>query len=234
VAVTALLLGRGYRPDPAGPVARYSALAGLGFAAVAATGVVNVLLHTTAPSQLVETSWGRLAVVKALLVVALGAMGWRHRRRTIPKLSSTDPSAARGAFRRLAAIELVLMLAAFGLATTMASGLPANVEAAARIQVFTAPLGEGLAEVSLDPARTGRNELHLYLYDAGRALQPVDGAEVVLRAGEVEVTPRLTPAGPGHFTGFSVNLPASGAYRVTVRAEIDGETVEAVGTVTVR
>jgi putative copper export protein len=233
--VALLVLVRRRPVDPHGPTERFSSLAGWAILVVAATGVVNVVLHTTAPIQLVDTTWGRAALGKALLAALLGGLGWVHRRRIIPRLRTADGgAAARGLFVRLAAVELVVMLGAFGLATTMASGVPANVEAASRIQMFTIPLGEGLVEVSLDPARTGRNELHVYLYDAQRALRPVDAAEVVLEDGETEVVPRLVPSGPGHFTAPAVEVPSPGAYRVRISVEVDGGVEEATGAVTVR
>jgi putative copper export protein len=232
-ALLVLVLRRLVAPGP--PTARFSRLAGLAILVVAVTGVVNVALHVTDPIQLVDTTWGRSAVAKAALLTGLAAFGWAHRRRTIPRLRAAgEDAAARRLFLRVAGAELVLMLGAFALATTMASGLPANVEAATRIQVFTAPLGEGLAEVSLDPARTGRNELHLYIFDAGRALRPVDDAEVTLSSGDVEVVPRLLRSGTGHFTGPVVEVPAPGGYRVTVRITVDGAVEEATGAVTVR
>jgi kynureninase len=50
-----------------------------------------------------------------VLVLALGGLGWRHRRRTMPAVVAHQP----GTFVRLAAVEVVVMAAAFGLAVAL-------------------------------------------------------------------------------------------------------------------
>jgi copper transport protein len=236
LALVVVVVSRSAGGDPHGPTLRFSGLAGVAVVAVAATGVVNALLHVDAPGQLLTTTWGRSVLLKAALLVALAGIGWVHRRRVLPRLRPAGGAAgARRLFGRLAAAELVLMLAAIAVATTMASGLPAAAEAAARIQTFTADLGEvGLVEVTLDPARAGRNELHLYLFDDGRRLLPVTSAAVVLSSGDERVEPRLVPSGPGHYTAPAVDLPAGGGWTVEVDVEVDGRVERARGALSVR
>lgn len=236
LAVTVLVLGSRSEVAPLAPTMRFSALAGWAVLAVAVTGVVNTVLQTSAISQLVDTTWGRLALAKSLLLLGLAAFGWAHRRRSIPLLRTAGGAASsRRLFVRIAAVELIVMLGAFGLATTMASGIPAEAEAAARIQTFTVPLGEGLVEVTLDPARAGRtNEVHVYVYAADRSLRPFDELTLELRTGDVVVEPRLFDTGPGHRTGPAVDLPVAGIYEATVRVTFDGDVEEATATLTVR
>ncbi len=220
--------------EPHRPATRFSTLATYAIGVVALTGVVNTLLHVTEPVQLLETTWGRSALGKGGLLLALAAFGWAHRRRSLPRLRRSTGASARRAFARLAGAELLVMLAAFGLATSMASGLPAEAEAASRIQTFTAESEGGLVEVTLDPARVGGNELHLYIFDPNRQLRPVDGATLTLRSGETEVVPRLVLTGPGHFTGPLVEVPFAGAWEVSISLEVDGGVEEATGSLGVR
>jgi copper transport protein len=236
LAVTVLVLGSSTSMAPLPLTLRFSAVAGWAVVAVGLTGILNTVLQTSAVTQLADTTWGRMAVAKALLLIGLAAFGWVHRRRSIPRLRTAGAGgAARRLFVRIAVVELVIMLGSMALATTMASGMPAEAEAAARIQTFTAPLGEGVVEVTLDPAVAGRaNEAHVYVYDADGALLPFDDAELELRSGEVALTPRLLDSGPGHVTGPAVELPAAGAYVVIVRVTVDGEVDEGRGALTVR
>jgi copper transport protein len=235
LAVTVLVLARRSAIEPLGPTERFSSLAGWAILAVAVTGIVNTSMHTSAVGQLVDTTWGRIALAKGLLLLGLAALGWAHRRRSIPRLrAAAGRPEARRLFVRLAGAELLVMLLAMGLATSMASGLPAEAEAASRIQTFTTALGDGSVEVTLDPARTGANELHLYLYAGPGQLRPVEEAAVTFRSGDTEVVPRLVPTGPGHFTGPSVALPAGGTWTVEISIVADGVTESARGTLTVR
>ncbi|NRD24985.1 CopD family protein, partial [Frigoribacterium sp. VKM Ac-2836] len=60
--------------------ARYSALAGWSFVAVALSGVVNVSLRFTGIGDLVTTEYGLLVSAKILILVFLGVAGALHRR----------------------------------------------------------------------------------------------------------------------------------------------------------
>lgn len=235
LAVTVVVLGS-LHADPHGPTARFSRLAGWAILAVGGTGVVNTVLHTGGVDQLVTTQWGRLALGKALLLVGLAGFGWAHRRRTVPRLEAAGDRQARRLFTGIAAAELVVMLGAFGLATTMASGMPAEVEASARIQTVRTALGDGLVEMTLDPAATGRNELHLYVFEAdGRTLREVGDAQLVFRSADVPnaVTPPLVRSGTGHLLGFP-ELPGAGAWTLELEVVVEGQRERATATLHVR
>ena len=122
LALVAHRLGR----DLAAAVERYSAIAAWAFAGVAISGTVNAAIRLGAPSELVTTPYGRLVVVKVVLFGALGALGWAHRRRTIPALADagTTSSRAPGAFWRLVAVELAVMGAVSGVAVALGSTPP--------------------------------------------------------------------------------------------------------------
>jgi cytochrome c oxidase assembly factor CtaG/putative copper export protein len=100
---------------------RYSALAGWCFLLVAASGVVNAWVRLGSLSGL-ATPYGSLVMVKAAALLALGLVGWWHRRTTLPRLESGDP--ARRDFLRLAAVEVVLMAATMGVAVALSRSAP--------------------------------------------------------------------------------------------------------------
>jgi putative copper resistance protein D len=110
----ALLAQRG-RPSLAVAVPRFSALALLCFVAVAASGSVATWTRLPDLSQLWTTAYGALLLLKAGVLVALGAAGWLHRRRTLTAVVRGDT----GAFARLAAAEVGLMAVALGLAVAL-------------------------------------------------------------------------------------------------------------------
>jgi putative copper export protein/cytochrome c oxidase assembly factor CtaG len=108
----ALLLGR-RRPSSELTVSvrRFSQLALCCYVLVGATGVVIALVRLWSLSG-IFTTFGLLVGLKVVALVTLGAFGWWHRRRSIPRLAA----GARGAFGRVAWIEALIMAATFGLA----------------------------------------------------------------------------------------------------------------------
>lgn len=226
----ALVARRGVA-DQAGPALRFSRFAGWALAAVLATGVVNSVLHLDDPGQLLDTTWGRLVLVKLGLLGGIGALGGAHRRRTIARL--TAGAVLPGAFRRLALAEIGLMVLAFVTATAMVSGTPADVEAAARVQAVRTSFADGIMEVTLAPAEVGRNELHLYFFDDAVAPRDVEDPTVTLRTEERMVEARLVPSGLGHYTGPVVDLPDAGAYQVEVTGLVEGRRERSTTTMTI-
>ena len=99
-------------------VRRYSTLAGVCFAVVAVSGVINAALRLGTFGAL-ATPYGLLVVGKVVALGLLGGAGFLHRRRVIPRLG-TD----RSAFARLAAVELVVMGATVGLAVALSRSAP--------------------------------------------------------------------------------------------------------------
>ncbi|MET9271184.1 CopD family protein [Kribbella sp. NPDC003557] len=67
-------------------------------------------------TQWVTTGYGALVFAKAVAFALLVTLGWWHRRTTLPELATGNPAA----FRRLAAVELVVMAATVGLAVALA------------------------------------------------------------------------------------------------------------------
>lgn len=106
-------LGRSLPPV----AARFSTLAGWGFALVAGSGVANAWTRIGTPSALLST-YGALVTGKAAAVVLLGVAGWWHRRSVVAALSGG--ASGRRPFWRLVGAELVVMGVATGLAVALA------------------------------------------------------------------------------------------------------------------
>lgn len=233
--LAAVLLRRDADLDVIPPAQRFSRLAGWALAVVVATGVVNALLRISALGQLIDTAWGRLVLIKLGLVAGIAALGYRNRRRMLPHLArAVEPGAARRAFRTLAVAEAVLMVAAFGTATGLASSIPADAEAASRIQSIATAFGDGQINLTVDPATTGPNLVHLYFLDRNGRQREVTEPSLIFTQGAATLDARLLLSGPGHYTVFGQPIPQPGDYQVAVVADVGGERVTATGTVTIR
>ncbi|WP_369055221.1 cytochrome c oxidase assembly protein [Kineococcus terrestris] len=111
--LAALLLVLPLLQRPLVAAQRYSAIALACFALVALSGTVNAWVRLGGLDGL-GTPYGALVVGKVVALVALGVLGWWHRRRTLPLLAQRPR-----AFWRIAAGELVLMGAATGLGVAL-------------------------------------------------------------------------------------------------------------------
>ncbi len=108
-------------------VVRFSGLAAWCLVTVGLSGLTNAVTRLGTVSALINTSYGVLVLVKASALVALGAIGWVHRRRTVPAFaerlaaaSGTDVGrVARRTFARVAAVELSVMAATVAVAVAL-------------------------------------------------------------------------------------------------------------------
>ncbi len=236
LAALAFLLLRRHPDHLAEPLRRFSRVAGWALAVVVATGVVNALVHLGGPEQLTDTGWGRLVLAKAALLGAVALLGRANRQRVVARLGALTPgSQLRRAFARIAAAELALMALALGVATQMASTIPADAEAASRIQSLSTAFGPGQLNVTVDPARPGANTVHVYFLDeAGRVDdRPAEPRLMFTRAG-AELVAELVRAGPGHYTALGQRLEESGEWILRVQAVVEGQPVAATGAIALR
>ncbi len=125
-----LLHGRG-RDDAAPAAARFSVLALACFLATGLSGVVSAWIVLGGLPGVLGSGYGWLLAAKAAALGVLGVLGWVHRRRTLPRLRAGAP----GSFRRLAVVEVVVMLATVALSV----GLAASPPPAAAPAAVTAP-----------------------------------------------------------------------------------------------
>ena len=99
---------------------RYSNLALIAFIAVALSGIANAWIRLTYLSDLWTTGYGRLVVVKAVALIALGGFGYAQRKRALPAIMLGK----RRPLVRLASIELLLMGATVGVAAALGRTAP--------------------------------------------------------------------------------------------------------------
>ncbi len=95
---------------------RYSSIAFWAFVAVALSGFGSAWVRFTYLPDLWRTDYGRLVLLKAALLIALGAAGYLHRRRTLPAIAE---SGNRRPLIRLAVVEVAVMAATIGVAAAL-------------------------------------------------------------------------------------------------------------------
>ncbi|HZI97969.1 MAG TPA: CopD family protein [Actinomycetales bacterium] len=99
---------------------RFSELALVCFVGIGVSGLLNAYLALgggdRAIAALSSSGYGWLVLAKTAALVVLGAFGWWHRRRTLRRLADGSPRA----FRRLAAVEVVVLLATVAMAVALA------------------------------------------------------------------------------------------------------------------
>jgi copper transport protein len=207
----------------AGALGRFSPIALAAVAALAATGVTQAIVHLERLGDLLDTAFGRSVLIKSGLLLVLVGLGALNRQRHLPRLralaAGDDPPGAAGrALRTALRAEVGLVVAVLGVTAALVSYPPPTSLAQGPV---TRELRLGPAEVQLtvDPARPGPNQMHLYL------VRPADGApytqtkEMRVRAtlpdkriGPLDI--RLREAGPGHFVAESASLAPAGDWRL--------------------
>lgn len=99
-------------------VPRFSTIALGCYVTIAATGVIAAYLEFDELSDVWESRYGVLVMLKATALIALGALAWWHRRHTVRLIRRMD-ARARRAFVQLAAAEVLVMIVAVVLAVAL-------------------------------------------------------------------------------------------------------------------
>jgi copper transport protein len=210
-------------------LARFSPLALGAVAALALTGLVQAVVYVRTPGNVVDTAFGRAVGAKALLLLGLIAVGAWHRRRGLPGLgrrlqAGAPPGAAGVGVRRALRGEVALIAVVLGVTAALTSYAP-SVVAASGPQSATTMVGPAQLQLTVDPARPGPNEIHLYLLDPrdGRQYTAAEEVRVDASLPDQGLGPLSEPArraGPGHFVVAAAPLPVAGRWRLQVTVRV--------------
>jgi copper transport protein len=193
------------------------------------TGTIQAIEHMDAWGQLLHTGFGRAIVIKVVLILVLIGVGVVNRRRVIPTLrgladSGAPPGAAGHLLRRTLRAEVGLVLVVLGVTAALVSYPPPDTLAAGPFDGTTA-LGPLRLEATVDPARVGVNEMHLYVLRASDGT-PFDGTKqltVTLSLPSKGIGPlpaTAHAAGPGHYVVDSVQLVPGGNWQLHVTSRV--------------
>jgi copper transport protein len=219
----ALVFARGDRWRVAARIVpRFSVLATVAAGVLIVAGVTSAYLEVRAWRGLWETTYGQLVLVKAGLLLSLLALGLFNNRVSVPGLR-IELAKVRRRFVRAAALELVLIAAVVGVTAALVQEPPAKAQVlSSGPYSSTARLGPYELDTTVDPARTGANEIHLYVLNPSG--QPANSAEAHIfaslpSAGLGPLRFQAAIGGPGHFILDGARLPIAGrwSFRIEVR-----------------
>jgi copper transport protein len=200
---------------------RFSGLAVVAVAVVAASGTVSGWQQVRSLDALTSTTYGRLLLAKVAGFAVLVALGWVNRARLVPLVERTVAPLQRSLrFETLVAGVVLALTAALvhqPPARTATTAEPFDVTAVAD--------GGEVVDATVDPARPGTNDIHLY-FSAASGTEPLPVDAVQVTAGTADVPPRrlqVTPVTTDHVTVAGASLPTAGTWTVEVTAVQEGE-----------
>ena len=209
----------------------WSGWAILAVAVLALAGTAQALMQILSVDALLHTTYGKLVLLKAgLLAIVVAVAAYSRRLATRADAEATPRRLRRTVLAEVAVLAVVLSVAAALVQTT-----PARIAQVA-VDQQSGPFSKTLSasfyslDVSVDPARTGSNGVHLFAFTPDRKpLTVVEWKASVALPGEgVEPIPvTLLPVTPSHAV-TEVNLPTKGdwQFRFTLRvSETQQETV---------
>jgi copper transport protein len=218
--------------EAAEAIARFSGWAAATAAALVAAGLVLSWIEVGSLEALTTTLYGRLLLAKVgLALVVLAAAAW-NRFRLVPRVAAAaieeppaDDAASWTTLLRLVRLEFVLLVVVLLVTAVLSNVTPAKVAVDTGPITVSAPLGEGTMDVTIDPAKAGRNDIHIYLFDQrGRPADQYDEAAVSLELPSQGLGPfdrEPVRAGNGHFQLVATDLPLAGTWSMTVTVKPD-------------
>lgn len=175
---------------------------------------------------LADTTYGRLVIAKSLLLVGVMPLALLNRRRNVPGLrggAGIRPNDARRSLRRYALGEVGLLVLVLAATAALIQTPPARTAVDPGIVDVDVRLASGAtAQLVIDPARAGSNEIHVYASTKDRRLD--DAVTNVLLEGDgpngiENLKLPLLPSGPGHFTTPARTIPFPGTWTFSVIVE---------------
>ena len=213
----------------AAAIGRFSTLALVAVAALLAGGIAQSLLELGAVDDLLDTAYGRAILVKSALVAVLLAVGAHNRLRTLPALARAaldggPPGRAGATLRRALRAEVALGVAALAATGALAGYPPADTQAAGPFS-GSAELGPARAELTVEPAQPGPNEIHLYFFDRTDGTQWNATKELTAEAAlpARDIAPlelQARKAGPGHYVIGGAPLAPAGDWTLQIVARV--------------
>jgi copper transport protein len=209
---------------------RFSAVAGVAFAVLVVTGLVQSYIEVRSIDHALHTAFGRAALIKFGIVIGpLALLGTYNRRLMLPRLrkivaGGQSPGQAGLVLRRALRAEVALILVVFGVTAALVSYPPSTAVSTGPVSK-TASLGPADMQLTLDPARVGGNVMHVFLIDKKTGVQydKVKQFDVKLAQPDKGVGPidaAAQKAGPGHYVMTGAVFGVAGDWNVQVEARV--------------
>ena len=213
----------------AAALVRFSPLALGSVIVILATGIAQSLVEIDAWSQLLDTAFGRAVLIKFLLLLVLIALGALNRQRNVPRLRAlaaerATPGETGIVLRRTLRAEVALLAVVLVVTGALGGYPPAKTASTGPVSV-TAALGPEQLQLTVDPAKPGANEVHVYLLDPKTGAQFDRTKALTIEAtlpskGIGPLTLDAQKAGPGHYVVSSAVLGAPGTWKIRVVSRV--------------
>jgi copper transport protein len=221
----------------------FSRLATVALVSLAIAGAALAWTQVGSVHALLHTSYGQVLLVKVAFVGLVAYLGAHNRFRVLPVAAPIEESIEvtvgaplhedarsdlaerqEGSWRQLGRVvraEAVLLVMVVGLSAVLVNLTPARTSAAGP-QIARETFGKGSVELIVEPAKRGRNAIHLALYnDIGQLADLAPGGITLtlsLPAANINglaVTP--IKLGPGHYLAATDAFTVPGTWRVHVQ-----------------
>ncbi len=208
-------------PLLASVVSRFSALATIALPVLLLSGVVQAIVEVGSFPALLDSAFGRAVSLKIAVALGIIGLGYVNRQRLLPALrTATTPGRTGVLLRRTLRFELALGLTAIAITGALSSYAPSVAESSGPFAT-TVNVGPARLEVTVDPARVGPNQLHLYLFDrkTGAAFEGTKELRATAAMPSKRIAPiTLSPhiAGPGHYVVDGAALAVAGDWTISI------------------
>ncbi len=209
---------------------RFSPVALACVALILLTGVGQAYAYVRHLDNLLDTAYGRAVLIKFLLLVgALVPLGAYNRYRSVPRLEriaagGEAPGQAGLLVRRALRGEVAFVVVVLGVTAALAGYAPATAVQSGPFSASSS-LGPAELEMTVDPARVGSNQVHIYLFNAKNGAQFTGIKELKATAtfpeksiGPLPLEPQ--PSGPGHYTVQGAPLNVAGNWELEVSMRV--------------
>jgi copper transport protein len=208
---------------------RFSPIAFGAVCAILASGLVQAYVHVRSVDHLIHTGYGRAVLAKMVLLLVLIGFGAYNQRRALPRLNALAaggeaPGSAGAGLRTSLRGEVALLAVVIGVTSLLVSYAPAT-SSSSGVFSATKTLGPLEMQMTVDPARTGVNAMHVYLTNAkdGRQFTGTKEFDVGLSLPEKNIGPltaNAQKAGPGHYVITGASFVPAGKWQVRIKDRV--------------
>jgi len=206
---------------------RFSPLALGAVVVLLTTGTIQSIEYLRSFGDFLHTGFGRAVLIKICLALGLVTLGAVNRQRLVPRLKAlasegAAPGEAGRVLRTTLRLEVAAIVVVLGVTSALVSYPPPDSLADAggngvNVQKRFGPLE---LDATVDPARSGPNTMHLYLFNAKDGA-PFDGTKEIhatakLPSKGISLPITLVKSGPGHYTADSFQLVPAGDWTIEV------------------
>ena len=207
---------------------RFSGIALACVALIGVSGAIQAIVDVGSVPDLVETQFGRAVSIKIVLFAVLMAFGAANRTRIVPALvrrleKAASPGRPGVRLRRSLRIEVLLVVAVLGVTAALVSYPPPDAVQSGPAS-GSVVVDDMRVEYTVDPAKVGRNEVHIYVFDDRTGTPvPVRDMEVSFALPDQDIAPieaEARRAGPGHYVVPAAMLGVKGDWRAEASMRI--------------